>query len=362
MSSLLFICNNISSLILNDKKAAKKVYNAVTQNKINWQKVIELASGWLVLPTLYDNFEKQKLWSYIPEDIFLYLKTVHELSEERAITTQKDIREVFFYFIENNIPAVAIKGAAYHINKLYSGTTQRIESDIDLLIPDNYLTLSYDLLKNNGFSAPKEYEEQWEKQPTGHHLPSLLNISGTEVEIHQFPYPHRVPTLLTSAEVWDEAITHDRLPDTPSPTHMIMLVLIHSMITNNCYCLHILDLRVIQDTILIRQQYEKEIDWMFIEKRFKAAHLNHIPSAYFQSIEYFFGMPAPVIYKKNWRTFIFIQRIRLNNWISGIFPHLYFSPIKRRYCHEKNNFSTFFREYRIRLQNKAHRIFSNKFK
>jgi len=364
MSTFTFVCNNIASLILNDKEAAQKVRNAVTQNKVNWARVIEFSSGWLVLPTLFDNLQKQQLWTEIPEDIYLYLKTIHELSEERTIKTQEDIRKVHAYFTKNNIPAVAIKGASYHINKLYSGTTFRIESDIDLLIPDNFLTLSYSLLKDNGFSAQKEYEEKWEKRPVAHHLPPLLNKSGTEVEIHQFLYLYNVPILLTSAEVWNKAIQYDKLLHSPSPTHMIMLILIHSMIVGHSYCLRTLNLRTVQDTLFIRKQYEDKINWEFIERRFKAAHLSHIPSAYFQSIEYFFGMPAPVVYKRTWRTAVYIQKIRLNVWLRHSIPRLYtfISPFRRRYCYEKSIIGKLVIDYWIRIQNKLNQKFPKKTK
>lgn len=362
MSTYTFICHNISSLILDNKKASQKVCNSVKQNKVNWQKVIELSSGWLVIPALYNNLEKQQLWEHIPEDIFLYLKTVHEMSEERTISMQADIRKVYGYLREHNIPVIALKGAAYHVNKLYNGVTFRIESDIDLLIPDNYLTKSYSLLKSNGFYAPKEHEKQWEKRPVGHHLPALLNKSGVEVEIHQFLYPYRLTTLLSSAEVWDDAIKYDNLPASPSPTHMIMLILLHSVMGDNGYCSHTLSLRVAQDTLLIRNQYEDEIDWQFIEVRFKAAHLLYIPSTYFHAMEYFFNIPAPANFKKTWRTSLFIQHMCFNNWLSKKTPYLYIliSPIKRRYCHEKNNVATFFREYLIRFKNKLNRIINSK--
>lgn len=362
MSTYTFICHNISSLILDNKKASQKVCSSVKQNKVNWQNVIELSSAWLVIPALYNNLEKQQLWEHIPEDVYLYLKTVHEMSEKRTVSTQADIRKVYGYLREHNIPVVALKGAAYHVNKLYNGVTFRIESDIDLLIPDNYLTQSYSLLKSNGFYAPKEYEKQWEKHPVGHHLPALLNKSGVEVEIHQFLYPYRLTTLLSSAEVWDDAVKHENLPASPSPTHMIMLILLHSIMGDNGYCLHSLSLRVAQDTLLIRNQYEDDIDWVFIEGRFKAAHLSYIPSTYFHVLEYFFNKPAPAVFKKTWRVVIFIQRMRFNNWLSMKVPYFYvfISPIKGRYCHERNIFASFIREYIIRFKNKLKRIFSSK--
>lgn len=361
MNTLLFICNNISSLLLEDKQSAQKIQIAIKQDNVNWQAVITLASGWLVLPVLYDNLEKYQLWDGIPEDIYLYLKTVHELSEERTNKTLVDIETIHSYFAEKNIPAIAIKGAAYHVNQLYSEVTFRIESDIDLLITDNNLTLAYSLLKKNGFFAPKEYEEQWEKRPVSHHLPALLDDSGTEVEIHQALYPKKIDTLLTSAEVWNDAIPHSNYPHSPSPTHMIMLILIHNMLVDANYCAHSLNLRVVQDTLLIRKQYENDIDWEFIEKRFKAAHLEHIPSAYFQSIEYFLGMPSPAVFKKTWRTTFFIQRIRFNHWFGYAMPRLnrFIFPVKMRYCHEKSTIGKLVREYWIRIKNKIRRLIAD---
>lgn len=360
MTAVFFICNNISSHILNNNGATQKIQTAITQQKINWQEVIALASGWLVLPVLYDNLEKLQLWDDIPEDIYLYLKTVHKLSEERAEKTREDIKKIYTCLAEKNIPAVAIKGAAYHVNALYAGVTFRIESDIDLLIPDNFLTLSYLLLKKKGFSSLSEYEEQWDNSPVSHHLPPLLDSSGTEVEIHQALYPKRLLPLLTSAEVWDQAVSHPNNPHSPSPTHMIMLILIHGMLIDSNYCAHLFNLRIAQDTVLIRQQYEEVIDWKFIEKRFKEAHLEHIPAAYFQAIQFFLGMPSPVIYKQNWRTSLFIQRIRFNHWIGRTMPRLnkFLFPLKMRYCYEKSVIGRLIKEYWIRIQNKGRKILS----
>lgn len=354
MKTYPFICNNIASLILENEEAAQNVQREILQEEVNWQAVITLASGWLVLPTLYDNLEKLKLWDNIPKDIYLYLKTVHELSEERSQKTQADIKTIQSYFAGKNIPTIALKGASYHVTSLYSEITFRIESDIDLLIPDNYLTLAYSLLKENGFSAAKKAEEQWEKCPTSHHLPPLLDQSGTEVEIHWMLYPRAEWNLLTSAEVWDQATSPlPNLPQTPSPTHMIMLLLLHS-ITDANYCMHVLNLRTAQDTMLIRQQHENEIDWEFIEKRFRAVRLQHIPASYFQAIECFLGQSSPAIFKKTWQTSLFIQRIRFNHWFGRTMPRLnqFLFPIKRRFCHEKNIIGKLIKEYWVRLYNK----------
>jgi len=359
MTPQIFICKNISSLILDDPKAALEIKSIIKQQKINWKSVISLASGWLVLPTLYDSLEKLKLWDDIPNDIYLYFKTVHDLSRERAHTTKKDIKKIYSILAQNNIPVVAIKGVAYHVNLLYNNITFRIESDIDILIPDNFLTLSYDLLKQNNFSSPNNYEEEWEKLPSSHHLPPLLNQTGTEVEIHQALYPKRIVALLTSSEVWDQSIPHPKFPHSPSPTHLIMLILIHGMLGDGLYCKHLFNLRMAQDTILICHQYENEIDWEFILKRFKAAHLQHIPAAHFHSIEYFLGMPCPKVFNKNWKSLLFIQRIRFNHWFSHTVPYLpqLFFIFRQRYCHEKNIIGAFIRGYWIRLKNKMIRIF-----
>jgi hypothetical protein len=357
MNSLLFICNNISSLFLDNKESAQKIKIAIKQDNVDWKSIISLASGWLVLPVLYDNLEKFQLWDDIPEDIYLYLKTVHELSEERTNKTQIDIKIIYSYLKEKNIPVIAIKGAAYHVNNLYSGVTFRIESDIDLLIPNNYLTLAYSLLKQNGFLVPEKYEKQWVKRPVSHHLPALMDASGAEVEIHQELYPREIDILLTSSEVWDQAIPHSNYPYSPSPTHMMMLILIHSMLVDVNYCASLFNLRVVQDTLLIRQQYENDIDWLFILKRFKAVHLEHIPSAYFQAIEYFLGMQSPVVFKKTWRTTLFVQGIRFNHYFGYAMPRLnhFIFPAKMRYCREKEIFGKLIRAYWVRVQNKIWR-------
>ena len=173
--------------LLHPNAKVNKSYFPVPQ--IFWDRLVQLGSSQLVLPTIYGALKRKNLVHHVPMDLMSYLQEITDLNQNRNIAILKQINFLSEIFNKHQIDHVFLKGAAMLITKPYDTLSERMIGDIDILVSENDLTRSQQLLIDQGFKAvSNEFRFIKDVLPENYHK-HLKRISHPNyiaaVEIHR---------------------------------------------------------------------------------------------------------------------------------------------------------------------------------
>ena len=189
--------------LLHPNAKVNKSYFPVPQ--IFWDRLVQLGSSQLVLPTIYGALKRKNLVHHVPMDLMSYLQEITDLNQNRNIAILKQINFLSEIFNKHQIDHVFLKGAAMLITKPYDTLSERMIGDIDILVSENDLTRSQQLLIDQGFKAvSKEFnftkDLDYEK-----HLQRVFHPNYiAAVEIHRKLLDLTLKNLISSVEVLNE--------------------------------------------------------------------------------------------------------------------------------------------------------------
>ena len=89
-----------------------EVLKGIDPDNINFEKLITLASGHLMLPALFFNIQKKKVSYLFPEDFIEYIKEIYSINKARNTVLLKEAKELSELLYENNIKHIFLKGIA----------------------------------------------------------------------------------------------------------------------------------------------------------------------------------------------------------------------------------------------------------
>ena len=133
-------------ILFGNTKINKKVFK-----KVDFNKLIFLASSHLMLPSLYHNLIVKKLDKMIPNDLLCYLKEIYKINSERNLKLIEEINEIVQVLTKNKIEYALLKGSANIVNKIYDELGERMVGDIDILVSKNNGLKTQNILKENGY-------------------------------------------------------------------------------------------------------------------------------------------------------------------------------------------------------------------
>ena len=96
----------------------KEVLKGIDLNNINFEKLIKLASGHLMLPALFYNIKKKKVSYLFPEDFIEYIKNIFEINKARNEVLLSEAKELSALLVENNIKHIFLKGTALLLSEV----------------------------------------------------------------------------------------------------------------------------------------------------------------------------------------------------------------------------------------------------
>ena len=103
-------------------------------NDVNFENLIKLASGHLMLPALFFNIQKKKVSYLFPEDFIAYIKNIHAINKARNTLLLAEAKELSELLYKNNINHVFLKGTALLLANVFEDIGERMISDIDFII------------------------------------------------------------------------------------------------------------------------------------------------------------------------------------------------------------------------------------
>jgi len=111
-----------------------EILNDVDINNINFEKLITLASGHLMLPALFFNIQKKKASYLFPEDFIAYVKSIYAINKARNEILLDEAKELSELLVEHNIKHIFLKGTALLLSNVFEDIGERMIGDIDFII------------------------------------------------------------------------------------------------------------------------------------------------------------------------------------------------------------------------------------
>ena len=164
-------------------RPASEILNGVDINNINFEKLITLASGHLMLPALFFNIQKKKAAYLFPEDFIDYIKNIFAINKARNEILLEEAKELSELLVENNIKHIFLKGTALLLSNVFEDIGERMIGDIDFIIQGKDEEKIKKVLKYNN-NCKSEKLNLWRLfKPT--HLPKLVRENKTiAIETH----------------------------------------------------------------------------------------------------------------------------------------------------------------------------------
>jgi hypothetical protein len=134
-----------------------EILNGVDINNINFEKLITLTSGHLMLPALFFNIQKKKAAYLFPEDFIDYIKGIYAINKARNEILLDEAKELSELLVENNIKHIFLKGTALLLSNVFEDIGERMIGDIDFIIQHKDEEKIKKVLEKNKYCSKKPF-------------------------------------------------------------------------------------------------------------------------------------------------------------------------------------------------------------
>lgn len=138
---------------------------------LDLNKLIEIASTHLIIPSLYINILKKNIDKCFDVDFMKYLEYIYKINKNRNEQLINEIISISKLLEKNKIEFILLKGAALIWSGIYDDIGERMIGDIDFLIRKDDVLITEQILTKNG------YKEAYENFFDFRHLPRRIHKS-----------------------------------------------------------------------------------------------------------------------------------------------------------------------------------------
>lgn len=302
---LLFVAKCLT--LDNHPERTKEVKEAITNKTVDWENVVRLSSGQLVLPAFYLQLKRNGLLPELPEDLIVYLGEITDLNRERNLAILDQAKGITSILNAHNIFPVFLKGVAHLLGGLYNDIAERMIGDIDILVQEDRMVEAADILISQGYKPIVEYQPNMFRELK--HYPRLQNFDcQAAIEIHKevISPPHQ--KIFRGFE-----LIHDKQQVTRWQGEAFIPSIQH-LIIHNVFNAQINDKSFIYGDILLRQMYDLwllslKVDVLSVAKNHNKKFNTF--NSYFAAISFVFSNPKGINYKDTSQANIFLKRLDL---------------------------------------------------
>ena len=226
-------------------RPASEILNGIDINDVNFENLIKLASGHLMLPALFFNINKKNLSCLFPEDFIAYIKNIHAINKARNTLLLAEAKELSELLYKNNINHIFLKGTALLLSNVFEDIGERMMGDIDFIIQykDEHKVEKI-LEKNNYFKV--EIVNSMIKIPR--HLARRVNKNKKiAIEPHLELLEYRNRWVFNSKELINDFKNKTKTIKTPSKIFLIDHCILGAQIRNHGFINSSYDHRSIYD-------------------------------------------------------------------------------------------------------------------
>jgi len=213
-----------------------------------WETLVKIGSAQLLLPALYWNLEHKGLLNAIPEDLMVYLREIYQINYHRNRSILEQAKQLNAVLKAKQIDAVFLKGVALFQYLREEQQGLRMVGDIDVLIPEEQLLETQDLLIEKGYGKGKGFDYQ----PKGfRHLDRLVHPNYiAAVELHSHLLNLKNNHYLPAKDVLQNQINTNGV-GIPSAEHMTLHAIYSAQITNHGNYYRRIRLKPVYDCLLL---------------------------------------------------------------------------------------------------------------
>ena len=235
----------------------------VRSQRIDWERVVGLASAQLVLPAFGAALRDLDLVECLDQELGAFLEAVHAANRERNAEVRDELVAVVGILNRADIQPVLLKGAIRLLDGLYPDPGWRMLRDLDLLIPKSALPGAIRALESAGYAS------------CGSEAEFRRRGGVCQIDLHSELFGSRSqPRLVQAVDVLDRArpvTIGDGRAGIPAVEHQIIHLIGHSQIRHLGHAFgHVTWRSRLEAAALVRWGREG-IDWQAVLERFVAA-------------------------------------------------------------------------------------------
>jgi len=286
-----FICHCLAPFY--NEEGLADIRSQLVQADVSMEWVIDIANDYFVTPGLWSGLKSKGLETLLDEEPFRYLHTLHAMNLERNTHLRHQLIEAVRALNTAGIKPLLLKGSGQLLQHIHNDIGSRIMSDLDMLIPIEQIPDATNALIDIGY---READIDYDTQKLHHCTPLIRPGDYGPIELHRRALHNEISHVLPTRQIWEDAQLNsvdDIYFFLPSPTHSILICMLHSQKFNSQYDPRQFNLRALQDLAAIAMRYSEEIDWSMIHCMTKDHGLNYLAGAHLLSAHRLLGMPLP---------------------------------------------------------------------
>ena len=292
-------------------RPASEILNGIDIHDINFENLIKLASGHLMLPALFFNIDKKKVSYLFPEDFIAYIKNIHAINKARNTLLLAEAKELSELLYKNNINHIFLKGTALLLSNVFEDIGERMIGDIDFIIQHKDEQKVEKVLKINNNDKSHTINLFSVFKPT--HLARRVNKNKTiAIEPHLELLEYRNRRVFNSKELINDFKNKTKTIKTPSKIFLIDHCILGAQIRNHGFINSSYDHRSIYD--VYKLNCEKSL---IFKKNKKDIFIKH----FFLTIDKFkiFDIPITSILLSSYFDKLFIQLFKVFIQVENIY-------------------------------------------
>ena len=268
---------------------------AISNNNVNWERVVELANVELVTPALWSALVKGGLQEDLDDDVRSYLSELHSLNCQRNADIRRQVEEIVRSFNRVSVEPILLKGAAFLITGVIKDPAARMMIDIDVMIRIEDLEKVLETLSS------LRYRDEVQKRSLfdlcQHLQPMFRNGEPAAIEVHTTLF-HKLtdPEVVMDVEAWSDSVPvhmNGLSFRVLSPTHSIIYNVVHSEVHHENFVLGTISLRDLLDLAILSRFHSASIDWSSIEASMSKHDLRRVLRSYLHLGLKLFGSSVP---------------------------------------------------------------------
>ncbi len=288
-NSFKFVCRCLS--LHYDEDDIADIHHQLTRGGLSWESVIYIANKYLVTPGLWSGLKGKGLEALLKDEIRRYLSELHAMNRNRNSHLRQQLLEAIGTLNAAGITPLLLKGSGQLAQPIHNDFGNRIMSDLDILVPSDQLSNALDALALKGY---KELEVSYDPQKLHHWAPLMRPGDYGTIELHQHALNKFVTHVVPTRSIWQAAETKS-LDGVrfflPSPTHSILICMLHSREFNHSDDPRQFNLRALHDLAAITRRYSAKIDWLIIHRHMMDHGLGYVAEAQLLAAQRMLGMP-----------------------------------------------------------------------
>ncbi len=232
----------------------------------DWDALLDLAARQSVSPLLYRRLVARGLETSVPADIMQGLRRAYLVNAARNLRMHHELGKIMSGLRQGGIPVIVLKGM-FLADVVYGNMALRKTGDIDLLVPQDDLTRSEEVLTALGYHSLRSFSVDINVDLATHkHLPPFVKPNMAWVEIHWSVTNPSQRYSIDVAALWERA-----KPATVAGVDVLTLsaedLLLHLCLHTSYQHQFALGLPPFCDIAATIRHYDDDMDWAQVRQR-----------------------------------------------------------------------------------------------